>query len=237
MDVHQLQPPPLPTEPNLPDGFPTPPIGYELIFAHWAGIWRRHYGMQPISIELHAALQRFVAGIAAPDIVAFDMAKSALVTALHHLMTAQVRVSSSEHELFLATGLATRVDWDGANISASDYESRLEEARAHARRASDTLSRVEAAYDIAKRFYTTEKDAYNTRTTAYYAQIELIYCALGIEALARQANQPNVELEMVLKPISLVAIPDRVVPSPYEENHDSIRLQVDCDHASLVAAR
>ncbi|KAJ2067894.1 hypothetical protein GGI03_002039 [Coemansia sp. RSA 2337] len=237
MDVHQLQPPLPPVKPNLPDGFPAPPIGYELIFAHWAGIWRRHYSIRPISFELHVALQRFVAGIAAPDIVAFDMAKSALAAAHHHLVTAQARVSSSQHELFLATGLATRVDWDGANISASDYESRLEEARAHVRHASDTLSRVQAAYDIAKSVYTTEKDAYNTRTTAYYAQIELIYCALGIEALARQANQPNVELEMVLKPISLVAIPDRVVPSPYEENHDRMHLQVDCDHASLVAAR
>ncbi|KAJ2098262.1 hypothetical protein GGI09_003402 [Coemansia sp. S100] len=123
------------------------------------------------------------------------------------------------------------------NISASDYESHLEEARAHARHDNATLSRVQAAYNIAKRFYTTEKDAYNTRTTAYYAQIELIYCTLGIEALARQANQPNVELELVLKPISLVAIPDRVALSPYEENHDRIHLQVGCDHDSLVAAR
>ncbi|KAJ2101656.1 hypothetical protein GGI16_003390 [Coemansia sp. S142-1] len=73
--------------------------------------------------------------------------------------------------------------------------------------------------------------------TAYYAQIELICCALGIEALARQANLPNVELELVLKPISLVTIPDRAAPSPYEENHDRMCLQVDCDHASLVAAR
>ncbi|KAJ2028898.1 hypothetical protein GGI08_009688, partial [Coemansia sp. S2] len=173
----------------------------------------------------------------APDIVAFDMAKSALAAALHYLVTAQARVSSSQHDLFLATGLATRVDRDTANISASDYESRIEEARAHARHVSDALSGAQAAYDIAKSVYTTEKDAYNTRTTAYYAQIDLIYCALGIEALARQANQPNVELEMVLKPISLVAIPDRVVPSPYEENHDRMHLQVECDRDSLVAAR
>ncbi|KAJ2058226.1 hypothetical protein GGH13_007166 [Coemansia sp. S155-1] len=113
----------------------------------------------------------------------------------------------------------------------------MEEARAHARHASDTLIGAQAAYDIAKRFYTMEQDTYNTRTTAYYAQIDLIYCALGIEALARQANQPNVELELVLKLISLVTIPDRAAPSPYEENHDRMCLQVDCNHASLVAAR
>ncbi|KAJ2061967.1 hypothetical protein GGI17_002735 [Coemansia sp. S146] len=113
----------------------------------------------------------------------------------------------------------------------------MENAMANAQWASDSFSQVQAAYNQAKSIYTTELTAYNTKAAAYYAQRNLIYCASSIETLARQADLPKAGLELVLKPISLVTIPESAAPSLHEASHDSMRLQVDYDQYSLVAAR
>ncbi|KAJ2698921.1 hypothetical protein H4218_002974 [Coemansia sp. IMI 209128] len=235
MRVLQLQP--LPDLPNHLDEFPTPPMGYESLFTYWAEVWRQRYGSRPIKADLRDALQHLVAGIVVPNVVALDVAESALASAYHQLVLAQSLASSSQHELFLATNLTAREDLEIGNTIAAYDLPRIEAAKAHAQWTSDGFIQAQAIYDQAKDIFAREQDAYNVKKMAYYQQRDLAFSALGIESLIRMASRLEAGWEPVLKPLAWVAIHGSAISPPLAEKPDLACLAISCDLGSLVATR